>query len=51
MPIWLRKFTFSRIDEFYKKEDESVENKNQQTVVDPSGKITPPQFQKKSSYK
>jgi hypothetical protein len=51
MPIWLRKFTFSRIDEFYKKEDETVENKNQQTLVDSSGKITPPQFQKKSSYK
>ena len=51
MPIWLRKFTFSIIDEFYKKEDKQVENKNQQTLVDPSGKITPPQFQKKSSYK
>tara|TARA_R110000772_G_scaffold83734_1_gene177099 strand:- start:837 stop:1130 length:294 start_codon:yes stop_codon:yes gene_type:complete len=55
MPIWLRKFTFSRIDEFYQKENQSQQNshqgKNQQTLVDSSGKVTPPQFQKKSSYK
>lgn len=55
MPIWLRKFTFSKIDEFYKKEQQAMENakkgKDQQTIIDPSGKITPPQFQKKTSYK
>jgi len=55
MPIWLRKFTFSRIDEFYKKETQAIEKttkgKNQQTLIDSSGKISPPKFQKKSSYK
>lgn len=55
MPIWLRKFTFSRIDDFYKEEKERIEkasqDPSQQTLIDSSGKITPSQFQNKSSYK
>jgi hypothetical protein len=55
MPLWLRKYTFKLIKDFYDEEKQSTENakkdKDQQTLVDPSGKITPPQFKKKSSYK
>jgi len=55
MPIWLRNFTFKEIDDYYKKESEALnkakQGKDQQTIIDPSGKITPPQFQKKTSYK
>jgi hypothetical protein len=55
MPIWLRNFTFHKINEYYEKENEAVnkakQGKDQQTIIDPSGKITPPQLQKKTSYK
>lgn len=55
MPIWLRNFTFKEINDYYDKEKKAMEDakkgKNQQTLVDSSGKITPPQFQKKTSYK
>ena len=55
MPIWLRNFTFKEIDDYYKKESEALnkakQGKDQQTIIDSSGKITPPQFQKKTSYK
>jgi hypothetical protein len=55
MPIWLRNFTFSRINEYYEKENKAIENPrkdpSKQTLVDPSGKISPPQFKQKTSYK
>lgn len=55
MPIWLRNFTFHKINDFYEKEKKNMEDarkgKDQQTVIDPSGKITPPQFKQKTSYK
>jgi len=55
MPLWLRKYTFKLIKDFYDEENQSIENtkkgKDQQTLVDSSGKISPPQFKKKSSYK
>ena len=55
MPIWLRKFTFHRINEFYEKEKKTVEDsrksKDQQTIIDSSGKVSPPQFRQKTSYK
>ena len=55
MPLWLRKYTFKLIKDHYDAEKEAIENskkgKDQQTIIDPSGKITPPQFQKKTSYK
>ena len=31
MPIWLRRFTFNKLDEYYKKQNESVE-KQQNTL-------------------
>ena len=55
MPIWLRNFTFNRINDFYEKEQKNIEDSqtptSQKTLVDPSGKINPPQFNQKSSYK
>lgn len=55
MPLWLRKYTFKLIKDYYDSEKEARENagkgKNQQTIIDPSGKITPPQFKQQTSYK
>mgnify|MGYP003677956600 FL=1 len=61
MPIWLRKFTFKEIQEFY--EEKSASEKNQlnagkTSLVNSEGKINTPQFKQtskayegKSSYK
>jgi len=55
MPLWLRKYTFKLIKDHYEEEKKIIENskkgKNQQTLIDSSGKITPPKFQQKTSYK
>ena len=52
MPIWLRKFTFNKIKEFYNDEKEHMEkakngNKSK-SLVDPSGKVNTPEFAKVS---
>ena len=47
MPIWLRKFTFFQIQNFYKEEIEQTQNAqsgNKTTLVDSTGKINTPQF-------
>lgn len=61
MPLWLRKFTFKEVKEFY--EEEAKQMKNQQSagkknLVGPDGKVNTPEFKKasqpyqnKSSYK
>ena len=62
MPIWLRRYTFSEIDKFYKKESKAHEDaktgKNQKTMISSDGKVNTPEFLKaskqykgKSSYK
>ena len=55
MPIWLRKFTFHKLNEYYEKENQAMEqarkDPNKQTIIDPSGKVTPPNFKQKTSYK
>jgi hypothetical protein len=55
MPIWLRKFTFHKLKEYYENEKEAVEKANKdpkkQTLIDSSGKITPQSFKQKTSYK
>lgn len=55
MPIWLRKYTFKLIKDHYDEEAKQIESSksksNQQTVIDPSGKISTPQFLKQISYK
>jgi hypothetical protein len=47
MPIWLRKFTFHEIQQFYQEEKEAHESTtsgNKTVAVDPSGKINTPAF-------
>ena len=62
MPLWLRKYTFHQINEFYQKENEIQENaskgKGQSNVIDSDGKVNSPDFLKggnsfkgKSGYK
>ncbi len=62
MPVWLRKFTFSEIENHFKEERQAYEDakkgKNQTTLVDSSGKVNAPEFAKaskpykgKTSYK
>ena len=57
MPIWLRKFTFNKLKEFYDKENEEIDNaqnggSSQKNLVDPSGKVNVPEFlQSNKQYK
>jgi hypothetical protein len=58
MPIWLRKFTFQEVNNFYKNQAEEIKKsqdkaKGVQNVLPADGKITPPKFKtpSKSSYK
>ena len=61
MPIWLRKFTFKEINDFYEKKAKAEKNEQsagKTSLVDSEGKINAPQFQQaskayegKSSYK
>lgn len=47
MPIWLRNFTFKRIQEHYEKEQEAYDNAKGgkgTTVMDSSGNITAPEY-------
>jgi len=48
MPIWLRKFTFNKINDYYKKEKEEYENisnnDSKSTLVDSSGNINKEAF-------
>jgi hypothetical protein len=50
MPIWLRRYTFSEINKFYKKESKSYEDaktgKNQKTMISSDGKVNTPEFAK-----
>jgi|TARA_R110000823_G_scaffold267811_3_gene387805 hypothetical protein len=61
MPIWLRKFTFKEIQEFYTKKAATEKNEmsaGKTSLVNSEGKINTPQFKQtskayegKSSYK
>lgn len=48
MPIWLRKFTFKEIQDFYfeekKQHDASTKGKGQSTLVNKDGKVNAPAF-------
>ena len=51
MPIWLRNFTFKKIQEFYDEEQKSYENNSSttnKTIIDSDGKIKNPDFLKQS---
>ena len=56
MPVWLRKFTFSKIKDFYDKEAKSLKksqsnSNNSVEVINSEGKVSAPQFLNKASYK
>ena len=50
MPIWLRKFTFNKIQDHYTKQKEEIEKSktgsNTTNVMDSSGNVNSPQFLK-----
>jgi hypothetical protein len=59
MPIWLRRFTFSKIQEYYEKESKQIEETsqgNKKVLMDSNGKINKENIpispqNKKTSYK
>ena len=57
MPIWLRKFTFSEINNYYNDEKKQYENaksggKGNKTLVSAEGKVNTPAFaQETKAYK
>ena len=51
MPIWLRRFIFSEMKNYYDDEKKSAENSQSngtQTVIDSSGKVKTPEFLSKA---
>ncbi len=52
MPIWLRKFTFNKINEFYSNEKSQMEaakdGGKSKSLIDSSGKVNTPEFLKAS---
>ena len=54
MPIWLRKFTFSEINNFYTDENQKIKEasegkgKGKKTLVNSDGKINTPEFARAS---
>lgn len=51
MPIWLRKFTFKQIKNYYDEEKEAMDKQNKnkgKTLVNSEGKVNTPEFLKAS---
>lgn len=51
MPIWLRRFTFSKIQDFYTEEKNALENKGgdgKKTVINSDGTIKAPELLQKA---
>jgi len=51
MPLWLRKFTFKEISDYYEAEQASIKNEqssNKSSLVDSEGKVNAPQFKQAS---
>lgn len=58
LPIWLRKYIFKEIDDFYQEKNKPKGEKDKTTLVSSDGKVNVPEFAKaskqykgKSSYK
>ncbi|MDA9981143.1 hypothetical protein N9H39_00060 [Gammaproteobacteria bacterium] len=61
MPLWLRKFTFKEINDFYEAKnaaESNEQNPGTSSLIDAEGKVNTPQFKQvsktyegKSSYK
>jgi hypothetical protein len=50
MPIWLRKFTFNKLKEFYDKEQEAVDQQNNQLTNKSGKEIARPDIPQSSTY-
>jgi hypothetical protein len=48
MPIWLRRFTYNKINKFYNSEEAPNTNPNQTSVISSDGKIQAPEHLKNS---
>jgi len=55
MPVWLRRFTFSELDTFYKQQkqemEKSTKGSNTQTAIDSTGKVNPGAFASSNTYR
>jgi len=55
MPLWLRRFTYNKVKEYYDKQNEQYKKSQQpgdtKNLIDGSGKVNSPQFLNKASYK
>ena len=55
MPVWLRNFTFKKIQDFYKDQNQKLKSqtkKGEKTLIDSTGKINTPDFKEASkNYK
>ena len=50
MPIWLRKFTFNKLKEFYDKEQEAADQQNNVLTNKSQGNISRPDIPPSSTY-
>jgi hypothetical protein len=50
MPIWLRKFTFNKLKEFYDKEQEAADQQNNVLTNKSSGNIARPDIPPSNTY-
>jgi hypothetical protein len=50
MPIWLRKFTFNKLKEFYDKEQEAADQQNNMLTNKSQGNISRPDIPPSSTY-
>ena len=55
MPLWLRRFTYNKVKEYYDKQAEqykkSQQKSNTKNLVGENGKVNTPKFLNKTSYK
>ena len=50
MPIWLRKFTFNKLKEFYDKEQEAADKQSNMLTNKSTGNISRPDIPSTSTY-
>jgi len=56
MPLWLKKFTFEQIKDYYNQKSNNAKESqsktpNQTTVIDSSGKVKSPEHLKRTTYR
>ena len=50
MPIWLRKFTFNKLKEWYDKEQEAVDKQNNQLTNTSNKELARPNIPQSNTY-